>query len=81
MFAPEDVLQCNQVFLDSLFGISLHPTVDGGVDFQSVGVDVVGSSIGFVVFVAPVSVSVVVVVVSVVTEPSSLTVVEEVASA
>ena len=36
-----------EVFVDSFFGILLHPHVDGGVDPQSVGVEVVVASVRF----------------------------------
>ena len=42
-----------QMLGDGLFGISLHAGVDGGVDFESVGIEIIRRSVGLVVFVAP----------------------------
>ena len=46
-----------QVFLHmlvhSLLSIALHTTVDGGIDLQSVGIDIVGTTVFLVILVAP----------------------------
>ena len=38
----------------SLLGIALHAAVDGGIDFESVFVDVIVVSVGFAVVFAPI---------------------------
>ena len=40
------------MFAHRLFGVALHARVEGGVDFQTILIQVVGCSVGFVVLVA-----------------------------
>ncbi len=50
----EQPLEVGQVALHSFFGHALHAAVDGGVDLQAIGVEVVGAAVGLGVVGDPV---------------------------
>ena len=39
--------------MDSLFSIFLHACIDGGIDFQTIGIDVIRFTVAFEVLIAP----------------------------
>ena len=41
------------VLLHRLFGVALHHGVDRRIDLQSIGVDIIGGSVGLAILVAP----------------------------
>ena len=51
-FFEERFLLCLHVFADSLFRVTLHSRIDGGIDLQAVLVDVVLAAIRFAVLLA-----------------------------
>ena len=53
LLAEEDLLKSTHMLLDGILGILLHARVDGGVDLEAVGIDVVFGPVGLGVFLDP----------------------------
>ena len=51
-FVEESLLEVLHVLCDGVFGVFLHTGVDGGIDTESVVVDIIWCSVGFAVFLA-----------------------------